>query len=262
MPPRFSRPRLIGFDDKHYRAFLQQIMLGKNNQRPSRPPTARELFGGEAEEALRAWLGQQRALSERRIVEYFENRGRSAVQKYRELDAVALVDGKTIEVYEIKASERATSLRRASQQLRDTRNILKMLFPRVSATILLVDTGIPKTSEDVAAIMAEPEPPPAPPPTLDEVLATLPHIRPISTLTEQTFDADVVSLKFFTVNDIIAIAGEENLHLTWDEDEPEEDTPEEDAPRFAYSTDESEPEDEDGGALAEALRRAMGGKGS
>ena len=56
-----------------------------------------------------------------------------------------------------------------------------MLFPRVSATIMLVDTGIPKTEADVAALMKElaersetGEAPPYPPPTLNEVLATLP----------------------------------------------------------------------------------------
>ena len=114
MPPRFSRPRLIDTEDKQYRAFIEQIMLGKDNQRPTRPPYARELFGGEAEAALRQWLSQQRTLSERRIVEYQEHRGRSAIKKYRELDAVVLVDNRTVEVYEIKASRKASSLRRAS----------------------------------------------------------------------------------------------------------------------------------------------------
>jgi hypothetical protein len=270
MPPRFSRPRLIDAEDKQYRAFLQQIMLSKDNQRPTRPPYARELFGGEAEAALRQWLSQQRTLSERRIVEYQEHRGRSAVRKYRELDAVVLVDNRTVEVYEIKASRKAGSLRRASQQLRDTRNILRMLFPRVSATILLVDTGIPKTQADVTALMEElaqrsetGEAPPYPPPTLDEVLASLPHVHAISSLDEQTFDADVVSLMRFSVDDIIAIAGAENLHLDWDEDEVEEDVPEEtEPPRYAYSTsDEEQPDEEDESPLAAALRKAMQQRG-
>ncbi|HEU5011125.1 MAG TPA: hypothetical protein VFT66_01185 [Roseiflexaceae bacterium] len=270
MPPRFSRPRLIDAEDKQYRAFIEQIMLGKDNQRPTRLPYARELFGGEAEAALRQWLGQQRALSERRIVEYHEHRGRSSIKKYRELDAVVLVDNRTVEVYEIKASRKAGSLRRASQQLRDTRNILRMLFSRVSATILLVDTGIPKNEADVAALMQElaersdtGEAPPYPPPTLGEVLASLPHVHAINSLDEQTFDADAVSLMHFSVDDIIAIAGAENLHLDWDEDEIEDDVPEEAAPeppRYAYSTDEAQPDEEDESPLAAALRKAMQGR--
>ena len=269
MPPRFSRPRLIDAEDKQYRAFIEQIMLGKDNQRPTRPPYARELFGGEAEAALRQWLSTQRTLSERRIVEYQEHRGRSAVKKYRELDAVLLVDNRTVEVYEIKASRKASSLRRASQQLRDTRNILRMLFPRVSATILLVDTGIPKNEADVAALMKElaersetGAAPPYPPPTLNEVLATLPHVHAISTLDEQTFDADVVSLMHFSVDDIIAIAGAESLHLDWDEDEVEDvsEESEPEPPRFAYSTGEDQPDDEDESPLAAALRQAMQGR--
>ena len=70
--------RLISADDKQYRAFLAQIMLGKENQRAIRPPRARDLFGGEAELALRDWLAQRYRLSERRIVEYLEHRGRSS----------------------------------------------------------------------------------------------------------------------------------------------------------------------------------------
>lgn len=269
MPPRFSRPRLIDADDKQYRAFLQQIMLGKDNQRPIRAPLARELFGGEAETALRQWLAEQRALSERRLVEYQEHRGRSVIKKYRELDAVVLLDNRTIEVYEIKASQKATSLRRAAQQLRDTRSILRMLFPRVSATILLVDTGIPKTPADAAALVAEWEQRPGrdpgrtiePPLLLDEVLTILPHVKEISALDEQSFDADVISLLRFAVEDVIAIAGAENLHLDWDEEELSEEPGESESeePRFAYSTDAEQSADEDESPLAAALRKAMEG---
>jgi hypothetical protein len=151
--PRFSRARLIDTSDTQYRAFVRQIMIGKDNERATRLPLPRELFGGEAEAALREWLAQRFTLSDRRIVEYLEHRGRSAIKKYRELDAVVLSEQKTIEVFEIKASQKATSLRRAAQQLADTRAILGMLFRRVNTTILLVDTGIP-TAEDVADLMA------------------------------------------------------------------------------------------------------------
>jgi hypothetical protein len=264
--PRFSRPRLISADDKQYRAFLAQIMIGKENQRTIRPPSQRDLFGGEAEAALRDWLGQRYTLSERRIVEYLEHRGRSAVKKYRELDAVVIPDAKTIHVFEIKASQRAASLRRAAQQLRDTRTILGMLFPRVHTAILLVDTGIP-TAEEVAALMADPEAPPMPPPTVDEVLAALPQLRPIASLDERSSDPQVVDLLRFGVDDIIALAGAENLHLNWDAEDAEDTedagpSEEEPAPpRYAYSTDETPAEEDDGGALGAALRRALKGSG-
>ncbi len=267
MAPRFSRPRLISADDKQYRAFLAQIMLGKENQRAIRPPRARDLFGGEAEAALRDWLAQRYTLSERRIVEYLEHRGRSAIKKYRELDAVSIPDPKTIHVFEIKASQKAASLRRAAQQLRDTRAILGMLFPRVYTTALLVDTGIP-TADDIVALMASEDAPPVPPPTLDEVLQLLPQVRLVGSLDERASDPELVSLLRFSVEDIVALAGAENLHLDWDEEEleetegPENEGAEADKPRYAYTTDDAEADAgaDDDNPLAAALRRAMEGR--
>jgi hypothetical protein len=272
MAPKYSRPRLLDENDKQYRAFVAQIMLGKENQRAMRPPRARELFGGEAEAALRDWLAQHYTLSERRIVEYLEHRGRNAIKKYRELDAVVLPDPKTIHVFEIKASQKAISLRRAVQQLHDTRTILRMLFSRVYTTILLVDTGIPRTPaeaqeqlrqrlENFAARGITPREPLEPPPTLDAVLAQLPQLRLVPAPAEIPADGQVVSMLRFAVDDIVALAGAENLHLNWDEEEelPEEDEAEA-AGGYAYSTGgEAEDEgaaDEDN-PLAAALRRAM-----
>jgi hypothetical protein len=261
--PRFSRPRLIDANDAQYRAFVRQIMIGKDNQRATRPPLPRELFGGEAEAALRDWLSQRFTLSDRRIVEYLEHRGRSAIKKYRELDAVVLSDQKSIEVFEIKASQKANSLRRAAQQLNDTRAILSMLFRRVNTTILLVDTGIP-TADDVADLMALEDAPPVPPPTLDEVLAILPRVHLAASLDARDPDPEIVNLLRFSVEDIIALAGSENLHLNWDEEELDDleagEQPEE--PAYAYTTDEPPAaEDEDDSPLAAALRKAMEGKG-
>src|SRR5215218_1202618 len=239
--PRFSRARLIDTNDTQYRSFVRQIMIGKDNQRATRLPLPRELFGGEAEAALRDWLAQRYTLSERRIVEYLEHRGRSAIKKYRELDAVVLFDQKMIEVFEIKASQKATSLRRAAQQLADTRAILGMLFRRVNTTILLVDTGIP-TADDVAALMAAEDAPIVPPPTLDEVLTILPRVHLAASLDARDPDPEIVNLLRFSVEDIIALAGAENLHLNWDEEELEDaevaDELEEPAkPAYAYTTD-------------------------
>lgn len=266
MAPRFSRARLIDADDPQYRAFVRQIMIGKDNQRPTRPPRARELFGGEAEAALRGWLAQRYTLSERRIVEYLEHRGRSAIKKYRELDAVVIPDQKSIHVFEIKASQKANSVRRAAQQLRDTRAILGMLFFRVHTTILLVDTGIPD-AQAVAELMASEDAPAVPPFTLDEVLALVPHVRPVASMDDRNADPELVSLIRFSVDDIVALAGAENLHLNWDEeDEPvegeqvSEDVS--DAPNYAYTTEAPASDDEDDNPLAAALRRAMGNRSS
>lgn len=262
MAPRFSRPRLVDANDPQYRAFVQQIMIGKDNQRPMRPPRARELFGAEVESALRDWLAQRFTLSERRIVEYFEHRGRSAIKKYRELDAVVIPDQKSIQIFEIKASQKATSVRRAAQQLRDTRTILGMLFFRVYTTILLVDTGIPDAAA-VAELMAQEDAPSLPPPTLDEMLALLPQVQLVPSLDDRPADPNSVSLLRFSVNDIIALVGEEHLHLDWDaEEDAEEAEPlAEEKPGFAYSTGETDSvDDDDDNPLAAALRKAMGGK--
>jgi hypothetical protein len=265
MAPRFSRPRLIDASDRQYREHLARIMLTKENQRAVRVPRARDLFGGEAEEALRGWLAEHYALSERRIVEYFEHRGRNAIKKYRELDAVALPDAKTVHAFEIKASRKATSLRRATQQLRDTQTILRMLFARVYTTILLVDTGIPQTPEeareqlrqrleDMAARGVTPAGPLDPPPTLDEVLALA------ATPADIDPDPQVVSLLRFTVDEIVALAGAENLHLDWDEEDeeaPHEPGEETEEGGYAYSTRGAQEEDDEDNPLAAALRKAM-----
>ncbi|MBO9325186.1 MAG: hypothetical protein J7463_07160 [Roseiflexus sp.] len=267
MGVRFSRPRLIDEHDPRYRAHVEQMKLLRINQRAIRPPRARDLFGGEAEAALRDWLAQQVPLSERRIVEYLEHRGRQAITKYRELDAVWLPEPKTIHVFEIKASMKATSLRRAIRQLRDTQTILRMLFPRVHTTILLVDTGIPQTPEEAAAQLADwiakhpdCQLPTDPPPTLAEVLANLSQVCLVNTIAELPDNPDLVGLIRFSVDDIIALAGAENLHLDWDDEEDEEDADEEPSviSQHLYSS-ESETDEEEN-PIAAALRKALEGR--
>lgn len=263
MAPRFSRPRLIDASDRLYREHLARIMMTKDNHRPMRPPRARELFGGESEEALRQWLGERYTLSDRRLIEYLEHKGRSAVKKYRELDAV-IIEGSSVQIFEMKASEKASSVRRAARQLRDSRELLQMIFRNVTCTILLVDTGIPKSAEDVAAIMAQEDAPFEPPPTLDEVLALLPEVRQAATLDER--DPAAVNLMRFDVAHIIGIAGEENLHLVWDEDDDDliedEEGAEEPAAEDAPADDAADADAADaaGGAFAEAMRKAMESK--
>jgi hypothetical protein len=265
MAPRYSRPRLIDDQDRQYRAFMEQIHLTHQNQKATRPPIARDLFGGEAEVALRAWLAERIVLTDRRIVEYFEHRGNSAVKKYRELDAVALPAPKTVHVYEIKASQRATSLYRARQQLHDTRTILKPLFAQIAITILLVDTSIPKTVQEAEQLQAElaarrpDRDPPALPLTLDDVLANAPNMRLIETLDEYIPDPEMIGVLRFRVEDIIALAGAENLHLEWNtEDELEDDAELPELERHSFSSDSADDAEEES-PLAAALRKAMEG---
>jgi hypothetical protein len=231
-------------------------MLAKDNQRAIRPPRARDLFGSEAESALRTWLSQQLPLSERRIVEYFEHRGRTAVKKYRELDALAFDTSKYAQVFEIKASQKATSLRRAARQLHDTRSILGMLLARVTTTILLVDTGI-VIAADVAALMAGPEPPPDPPLTLDGALAALPQIRLVSSLDARPTDPELIGLLRFSVDDIIALVGAEQLHLDWEDNEAEDLEQPVEETNNAPATDAANEESDEESAFAAALRKAM-----
>lgn len=256
---RYARPRLITAEDRRYRAFVAQFLLQRQNQRAIRPPRQRDIFGGQAETALRDWLAGQLELSERRILEYEERRGKRASIKYRELDALVLEE-RSAWVFEIKASRTAGSLRRALGQLQETRAILHLLYPKVYSTILLVDTGIP-TGADVATLMAGPEPPPTPPPTLDEVLATQPEIYPVTAIAACRQDDALVDLLRFRVEDIIALVGAENLALDWEADEEIEDIPPPPPERGPiYSTEETSDETDES-PLAAALRRA-GLKGS
>ncbi len=251
---RYARPRLITADDQHYRAFVAQFILQRQNQRAMRPPRQRDIFGGQAEAALRHWLADQLPLAERRILEYEERRGKRASTKYRELDAL-VIDDRSAWVFEIKASRTAGSLRRAAGQLQETRAILRLLYPRVYTTILLVDTGMP-TADEIAALMAGPEAPRTPPPTLDEVLATQPEIQPVSSIAECQQNDQRVDLLRFSVDDIIALAGAENLALDWTADAALADTPPpppDSEP--VYSTEETD-SDVDESPLAAALRRA------
>lgn len=249
---RYARPRLITSDDKRYRAHVEHFMLQRQNQRAIRPPRQRDIFGGQAEAALRDWLATRLPLSERRILEYEERRGTRAITKYRELDALVLEDQRSVWVFEIKASHVAGSVRRAVGQLQETRAILHLLYPTVHTTILLVDTGIP-TAEDVEQLMAGPEPPTTPPQTLAEALSALPEVRMITSIDERSAHDRAVDLLRFSVEDIIALVGAEHLALDWEADAEIEDSqpPPADAGP-AYST----AGDEDESPLAAALRRA------
>ncbi len=253
----YARPRLITTDDRRYRAYVDGFKLQRKNNKAIRPPRQRDLFGGEAEAALRDWLAPQVELDERRIIEYEERRNKRAMVKYREVDALA-VGEQEIWAFEFKASRTASSLRRAVGQLQETRQILKLLRHHVRVTILLVDTGIPASLAEVEALMASERPPSRRPELLSEVLEAVPILRLVEDLNVPP-DAERIDLRCFTVEEIVAMVGAEHLHLDWDADdeEPEEDVePRPASSLYASSTEDSPAEDEDDNPLAAALRRA------
>jgi hypothetical protein len=238
-------------------------MLQQNNNRATHPPRQRDIFGGQAEEALRNWLAERIDLAETRILAYEERRGKRAITKYRELDALVLEDRRRAWVFEVKASRKIESLRRAFLQLRETRTILRLLYPQVSSTILLVDTGIcegEKAEAETATVKAEPSE--TAPCTLEELLAQRSYLRLIHSLDERSTDSssDTVDLLCFSVDDIIAMVGAENLALDWEADEEAEAaSPAPPDSRPAYSTGDADDTDDDtdtDNPLAAALRRA------
>ncbi|NWF81059.1 MAG: hypothetical protein HXY37_13610 [Chloroflexi bacterium] len=255
----YGRPRLITEDDKFYQAYVASFTLQRKNQKAMRPPRQRELFGGEAEAAIRSWLGERLALDERRILAYEERRNRRGVLKYRELDALHIAE-RAAWVFEIKASRTASALRRAVGQLRETQAILKLLFPSVRVTIILVDTGIPASVDEVEALMAAERPPSRRPELLSEVTAALPDLRLITSLDEPP-DPERIDVLRLSVDDVIAIAGAEQLSLAWeaDDEEPEEPAGPRTGSSLYASSGDDEPapgDDDDDTPLAAALRKA------
>jgi hypothetical protein len=251
----YARPRLITSDDKRYRAHVEQYLLQRKNQRAMRPPRQRDIFGGQAESTLREWLAASYSLSERRILEYEQRQRGKAIIKYRELDALVFEEKNHAWVFEIKASRLAASVQRAAGQLQETRAILRLLVPLVHTTVLLVDTGIP-TAEEVALLMQSEDAPRKPPPTLAEMLEGREGIEQISNLEERHHDGTTIDVLCFSVDDIIALAGEENLALDWSDDDEEWEPPAAPTTTVYSSEDDTDDDDDEGGALAEALRRA------
>jgi hypothetical protein len=249
----YARPRLLTPDDKRYRAYVESFKLERANNKPIRPPRQRDLFGSEAEAALRQWLGERIELDDRRILEYEERRNRRGVIKYRELDALTIED-RVAWVFELKASRTASALRRAVAQLNETRAILHGLYHKVDVTILLVNTGIPADAAAVDALMASERPPPRRPELLDEVLAAVPALRLIDDLDSRRRDGVTIDVLRFNIDDIIAIAGAENLSLDWDaDDEPLDEEPP--PPSSLYASSEADDDDDDN-PFAAAFKKA------
>jgi len=145
-------------------------------------------------------------------------------------------------------------------QLQETRAILSLAYQKVRITILLVDTGIPATVEQIDAMMVAERPPPRRPELLSEVTTAVPELRLIDSL-EAEADPATIDVLRFSVEEIIAIAGVENLSLAWDADDEEPDEPDEPRPTSSlYASsggeDEAKPDDDDDTPLAAALRKA------
>jgi len=248
---RFNRPRLVTEDDPAYQRHVAQMVLQRANQRAIRPPSRRDIFGGEVETLLRAALAARFGLSERRILEYEQQIGRSWQRKYRELDAL-VIDGQTrVHVFEIKASRRAGALHRALRQLADTQAILKLAFHTVSTTILLVDTGI-ITSDERNQLAMEDDTLERLPQTLDEAVTAHPEVQRVTTLDELRLYGPQVELLVLSVDDLIALADGAPLTLDWEVDD--EEIPDVPPPTTTplYST----PDDEDDNPFAAAFRKA------
>lgn len=250
---RFSRPRLVTFDDPAYQRHVAEMKLQRANQRAIRPPSQRDLFGGEVETILRTAVGQAFVLSERRILEYEERKGRNWQRKYRELDAVVVEGQSRIHVFEIKASRRTGALHRALRQLHETQAILKLSFQQVSLAVVVVDTGMITAAERDALAAAE-DGPSRLPQTLDEAIAEHAEVQRVPSLQSLTAFPSSVELVVLSLDELIVLADGAPLSLDWEADEVD-DSPEEPAPPAEplYST---APDDDEESPFAAALRKA------
>jgi hypothetical protein len=94
------------------------------------------------------------------------------------------------------------------------------------------------------------------------VLEAVPALRLIDALDQRSTDGATIDLLRFSVDDIIALAGAENLSLDWEADDLEDEEPPEPRPASSlYATSDDTPatsndEDEDDNPMAAALRKA------
>lgn len=253
---RYQRVRLHEQSDPRYRAYVAKIMMSRANHKATRPASNRSIFGGEVEVLLRQWLAQFHPLSERRFVEYDERNGRQLVRKYREIDAVFEYAARHLHVFEMKATSQVRSLNRGLRQLNETQTILHTIMGHIHSTILLVDTGI-ITADEVTQRMAEPDPPLYAPVTLDDFIRDHPHI-PVVAPTAFDPTRTEIHIVRFTIDDIVALAGDDapSLHLDWSDEFEDDDEPIEPSTRINYASHDAH-DDLDESPLAAAMRRAL-----
>ncbi len=247
---RYHRVRLHASDDPHYRAYLANIMASKANHRAIHVASNRSVFGNESEGIIRQWLHTFHPLSARRFVEYDERTGKRLVRKYREIDAVFEYDDTHIHVFEMKATSQARSIMRGIRQLNETRTILAQLYPRIQATLVLVDTGI-MTDAEATLLMQQADAPTNPPYTIEQFYRDNPQIPCTDSHTYTHQHSDELTIVRFPLSDVIQLADAAGitLHLDWsdEDDEPEPLPP----ARHTSGT-----HDDDDNPLAAALRNA------
>lgn len=252
---RFNRPRLVTFDDPAYQRHVAEMKLQRANQRAIKPPSQRDLFGGQVETIVRNAVAQRFTLSDRRILEYEERKGRNWQRKYRELDVVVVEGQSRIQVFEIKASRRTGALHRALRQLTETQAILKLAFQQVSLAVIMVDTGM-ITAVERDALAATEDAPQRLPQTLDEAIAEHPQVQLVPSL--QSFSAfpATIELAVLSLDELVALADGAPLSLNWGADEMDDGREEPPPPTEPFYSSASDQDEES--PFAAALRKAAG----
>ena len=143
---RYRHPRLVGLDN---RGHLAKASVHARDMRMSRVHESGEAaasarIAGAFEEIVRAALARVVTLSDDRILAYEEAKnGPGYERRYRELDAVSVVDG--VRIFEIKASRSEKAALRGTSQLRKAGVIVgtgTVGWRRGVALVLVwVDTG-------------------------------------------------------------------------------------------------------------------------
>jgi hypothetical protein len=145
MMPLYERVRLVDFSDRRYRQLRARFASHRRGPVGS-GPTSRDLFSKDAERTLRRFIASQLRLTPLRIIRYHERAGFLTVEKYRELDGVALAGGRVI-LIEIKTTKNRTAVREGIAQLDMAREILAASFPEITTLLLVVDTDDTANSE-------------------------------------------------------------------------------------------------------------------
>ncbi len=235
-PGKYRLVMLVPPEDEKYRAFMRQMA----EKHPGRggPRQAGELLGGLVEKAARRLLLQSVPLQDERILTWEQRlkNGREG-RLYRELDGVWRIDHESYCLFEIKFTYPERMENGAGiAQLRKSQEILEAQ-PGVRYVLL----RLVYISAEKYEVMPD-----------EETAEQLPALQPDDAYT----DTGVIWLH---PDQIEKAAGELGLELpeNWREPEAREGEvydPEREAWRSFAST---EKEEEEGGAMVEALKRAM-----
>jgi hypothetical protein len=190
--PRYNRVRLVDFNDRRYQ--LLRARMSSRRAASGAGPDSRARFSKDAERTLRWFIGSQLRLTPLRIIHYYERIGFRSVERYRELDGVALAGSRLILV-EIKTTKNATAVRQGVAQLDTARSILSPSFPEITTVLLVVDTDDSSNSE------------------VATYLSTTPRLKFIGSVDELSNDPRTHVMPF-SVADIEAFS-RNPVHLDW-----------------------------------------------